>query len=127
MTHMHGRDPRLRQPPLGEQLAQPAGVLAIGLGAPLAPAQRARLDRLGQMRHRARGDQRVTDKQPPGAGLHRDIDLARIEALDPAGDGRRRGVNPTAAHLPRARVERVERDLPAMHIKPGYDRHQGLL
>src|SRR3954447_5856398 len=32
-----GRDPRLGQPALGEQLAQPPGVLAVGLGAPLAP------------------------------------------------------------------------------------------
>jgi hypothetical protein len=28
---------------------------------------------------------------------------------------------------PRAGVQGVERDLPAVHINPGYDRHQGLL
>jgi hypothetical protein len=42
-----GRNPRLRQPPLGKQLAQPAGVLAIGLRAALATTQRARFHRLG--------------------------------------------------------------------------------
>ena len=62
-----GRDPGLRQLAVGEQLAQPAGVLAIGLGAPLATAQRARLDRLGQMRLSARRDQCVADEQPAGA------------------------------------------------------------
>jgi hypothetical protein len=93
----------------------------------VATAQRARLDRLGQMRHRARRDQCVTDEQPPGAGLHRDVQLAPAEAPGPASDRRRRGIDPTAAHLPRVDVERVESDLPAMHVKPGYDRHQGLL
>ena len=124
---MLGRDPRLRQPPLGEQLAQPAGVLAIGLGPALATAQRARLDRLGQMRHRARSDQRVADEQPARAGLHRDVDLAALEALRPARDGRRRRVDPAATHLARLRLERVEGDLRSMHVKPGYDRHWGLL
>jgi hypothetical protein len=35
LAHVLGRDPRLREPPVAEQLAQPPGVLAIGLRAPL--------------------------------------------------------------------------------------------
>jgi hypothetical protein len=34
---------------------------------------------------------------------------------------------PSAHHLARFGVQRVEGDLRSMHVKPGYDRHQGLL
>ena len=98
---MLGRDPRLGQAALGEQLTQPARVLAIGLSAPLATPQRARLHRLGQMRNRTRGHERVTDEQPARARLHRDIDLAAAKALRPALDGHRRGIDATPAHLAR--------------------------
>jgi hypothetical protein len=57
--HVLGRNPRLRQPAIGEQFAQPPGVLAIGLRAPLATPQRARLHRLGQTRLSAHRDPRV--------------------------------------------------------------------
>jgi len=124
---MLGRDPRLRQAALGEQFAQPPRVLAIGLGAPLATPQRARLHRLGEMRDRARGHERVADEQPARARLHRNSDLPAGEALHPARHRRRRRVDPTAAHLARLGVQRVEGDLRSMHIKPGYDRHRGLL
>ena len=40
---------------------------------------------------------------------------------------RRRRIDPAAHHLARLGVQRVEGDLRSMHIKPGYDRHQGLL
>jgi len=96
---MLGRDPGLRQTSVGEQLAQPPGVLAIGLGAALASPQRARLDRLGQVRLGTGGDQRVAHEQPARARLHRDLDLA-LKAPDPRADGRRRRVDPTPAHLP---------------------------
>jgi hypothetical protein len=124
---MLGRDPRLGQAALGEQLTQPARVLAIGLSAPRATPQRARLHRLSQMRNRTRGHERVTDKQPARARLHRDLDLPAGEALHPARHGRRRRIDPAAHHLTRIGVQRVESDLRTMHIKPGYDRHQGLL
>jgi hypothetical protein len=122
-----GRDPRLRQAAVGEQFAQPARVLAIGLGAPLAPAQRARLHRLGQARHRAGSHERVTHEQPTGARLHRDIDLPAAQALHPARHRRRRRLDPTTHHLTRLGVQRVKGDLRSMHVKPGYDRHRGLL
>ena len=115
------------KPAIGEQLAQPARVLAIGLRAPLATPQRARLHRLGQMRHRARRRERVADEQPARARLDRDIDPRPAKRLAHARHGRRRGVDPPAHHLARLGVQRVEGDLRSMHIKPGYDRHQGLL
>src|SRR4029453_4994529 len=101
LAYVLGRDPGLREPAVGEQLAQPARVLAIGLGTTLATAQRTRLDRLAQMRPRPGGDQRVTDEQPPGAGLHRDVRLAATETLNPPRHGRRRRVDPAASHLAR--------------------------
>jgi len=55
------------------------------------------------------------------------VDLTVSETLHPAHDGRRRRVNPTTVHLTRLGVERIESDLRSMHIKPGYDRHRGLL
>jgi hypothetical protein len=115
------------QPPVSEQFTQPSRVLTIGLGAALATPQRARLDGLGQMRHRRGGGQRIADEQPARAGLHCDVDRAAIEALGPARDRRRCGVDPAAEHLARLGVQRIESDLRSVHVKPGYDRHRGLL
>jgi hypothetical protein len=100
LPHVLGRDPRLRQPPVGEQFAQPARALTIGLGAALAPAQGARLHRLGQMRHRAGGHQRVTDEQPARARLHRDMHLPAIKPPRPPFHGRRRRVDAATHHSP---------------------------
>jgi hypothetical protein len=55
------------------------------------------------------------------------MDLAARETRYPARDGRRPGVDPTARDLTRLGVQRVEGDLRSMHVKPSYDRHQGLL
>jgi len=88
---------------------------------------RARLYRLGEMRRHAGRGQRVTDEQAARARLDRDVDFAAREARDPARRGRRRGVDPAACHLTRFGVQRVEGDMRTMHVKPGYDRHQGLL
>jgi hypothetical protein len=79
------------------------------------------------MRHRARRDERVADKQQARAGVHRHVDLAAIEAPGPARDRARRRVDPTTADLARLGVERIESDLRSMHVKPDYDRHRGLL
>jgi len=125
LAHVLGRDPRLGQPALGEQFLQPAGVLAIGLRSALAPAQRARLDRLGQMRRCAGGGQPIAHEQPAGSRLDGDMDLVAAEARQPAADGRRRRIDPTARYLGRLGVQRVEGDLRSMHVKPGYDRDQG--
>ena len=67
-----------------------------------------------------------TNSQPVHASTATSISPAG-EALHPARHGRRRRVDPAARHLTRIGVQRVEGDLRSMHIKPGYDRHQGLL
>ena len=49
-----GRDPALRQPPLGQQHPQVPAVGLVGLGVPLAAAGERGVGRLGQMRRRRR-------------------------------------------------------------------------
>jgi hypothetical protein len=79
------------------------------------------------MCHGAGRGQRITDEQPAGARLHRDLDPPASEPRRPPRHGRRRRIDPTAHHLARVGIQRVEGDLRSMHIKPGYNRHQGLL
>jgi hypothetical protein len=124
---MRRRDPGLRQPTRGEQLSQPAGVLAVGLGAPLLAAQRARLDRLGEMRNGARLGERLANEQPARARLDRDMHLLAGKAPNPLANTLRCSANPATPKLSRLAVQSVESDLRSMHIKPGYDRHWGLL
>jgi len=90
---------------LKEQFAQPFRVLAIGLRAPLGTPQRPRLHRLGQMRHRAGPNERVTDEQPARARLDRHVDLLARKARHPTPHGRRRRVDPPPADLARFGVE----------------------
>ena len=78
------------------------------------------------MRHDARGDERVADEQPARAGLHRNLHLTARETLPPALDGRRHGIDPTPAYLTAPNLERVDGDLPPVHVKPSDDRHRGL-
>jgi hypothetical protein len=89
--------------------------------------QRARLDRLGEMGHRARLAQRLADEQPARAGLDRHVNLALPEPLYPATHGVRIRRDPTAGQLARFAVQRIEGDLRSVHVEPGYDRHRGLL
>jgi hypothetical protein len=53
--------------------------------------------------------------------------LATTDAPRPLRHGRRRRVDAATHHLARLGVQRVESDLRSMHVKPGYDRHRGLL
>jgi hypothetical protein len=85
--------------PSARQLAQPPGVLAIGLRAPLATPQGTCLHRLGEMRNRAGGRERVAHEQPARARLDCDIDLLAGEATRPARHSRRRRVDTAAHHL----------------------------
>jgi hypothetical protein len=123
LAHVRGRDPGLGQAPLAEQRPQPARVLAVGLGAPLLTPQRARLDRLGEMRHSTRLGQRLAHKQPARAGLDRDLNLRAGEAPDPLAHGLRRRADAAAVNLARLLVKSVEGDLRSVHVEPGYDRH----
>jgi len=83
----------------------------------LAP-QRARLHRLGQMRHRARGRQHLRDKQPARARLQRHLDMLAGELLHPLADGLPIAAHPTAQDLARLGIERIEGDLHSVHIEP---------
>jgi hypothetical protein len=122
LTHVGRRDPGLGQPALAEQRAQPARILAVGLGAPLPAPQRARLDRLGETRHSTRFGQRLAHKQPARAGLDRDVNVGAGEAPDPIAHGPRRRADAAALNLARLLVESVEGDLRSVHVEPGYDR-----
>ena len=64
------RDPRLGQPPLREQLAQPQRVLAVGLRAPLAP-RNARVSTVSARcaTPPARATARATNSQPVHASI----------------------------------------------------------
>jgi hypothetical protein len=79
------------------------------------------------MRHRAHLHQRLAHEQPARARLDRDVDLLAREPLHPRPNSLRRGRYPATAHLARPLVKSVEGDLRSMHVKPGYDRHWGLL
>ena len=76
-----GRNPGLRQPADHQQLAQVAGVGAIGLGALLGAAPRARLGRLGQMHHGADRAQLLGQEPPTGCGLKRGLDPRPVKAM----------------------------------------------
>ena len=115
------------QPTLRQQRAQPARVGAVGLGAPLAAAPRPRLGRLGQVHDGATLTQRLAHEQPARAGLDRHLDPPAREAPDPTAHRLRVRRNAPTVDLARLRVERVEGDLSSVHVKPGYDRHWGLL
>ena len=67
-----------------------------------------------------------TNSQPVHASTAT-LHLTPTKTSRPPRHGRRRRVDPAPHHLPRIGVQRVEGDLRSMHIKPGYDRHQGLL
>jgi hypothetical protein len=132
-----GRGERARSTPpvtaLGKQFVQPARVLAIGLGAPHAPAQRARLDRLSQMRKRAGGHQRDGHKsQPVHASTatsirwpaKRPVQRATAVGVRDKSDLRSIHVNPATIAISafsssgtchRARVSRAERRRPPTH------------
>jgi hypothetical protein len=123
-----GRDPGLRQAPLEPQVAQVAGVEAVGLGAPLPPAQAARLGRLGQVGRDAGRLQLLDDEAPAGGGLKRRLHRLAIEPAQEAPEAVPIGrANPPRPDLAGVGVERVEGDLLAVHVEPNYDRHRGLL
>jgi hypothetical protein len=124
-----GRNPALRQPPLGQQHPQVPAIGLAGLGVPLAAARERGVGWLGQMRRDAGCGQLPGDIPPPGAPLHRERDIiAAGEPRQPAAQVRpvRRADLP-AAHLPGHGVEVVESDLLPVDIQPAYDRHRDLL
>ena len=81
---------------------------------------------LGEMRDGAGPRARHTRTANPCTPPPRHRSVAR-EAPGPARHRLRRRRDPATRHLARIGVERVEGDLRSMHVKPGYDRHRGLL
>jgi len=79
IEHVLGRDPRFRQPPDHQQLAQMPGVGAIALGALLGPAARRRLRRLGEMHPRPDSVQLLDHEPPSRRRLQRHLELAAAE------------------------------------------------
>jgi hypothetical protein len=73
------RDPRLRQPPDQQQLAQMPRVRAVGLGALLSPAAGRGLRRLGEMDLRSYRLKLLRDEPPPGRRLKRHVELPAAE------------------------------------------------
>ena len=124
-----GRDPALRQPPLGQQQPQVPAVGLIGLGVPLAAAGERGVSRLGQMHCDPGRGQLPGDIPPPGAALdcERDV-LGAAEPRQPGPQVLPVGRGDLAAqYLPGAGVDIVERDLLPVDIQPAYDRHRDLL
>ena len=74
------------------------------------------------MRDRPGPLERAAHEQPARARLDRDVHDPARETRDPLLDRSRRGLQLPAPQLPAHRVQRVERDLPPMHVKPGHDR-----
>ena len=122
VEQMGGRDPRLRQPLRHQQLAQMAGVGAVGLCALLVSPQRARLGRLGQMRHSTdRGE--LLDHEPPArGGLQSNLELpAPKPGKEPPHRLPVRRRDTCACDLAGRRVKPLRHDLRPVLIKPHHD------
>ena len=79
------------------------------------------------MRHRAHFGERLAHEQPARARLDSNVDVLAGEPLGPPTNGVGGRVNAAAVDLARLIVESVESNLRSVHVKPGYDRHRGLL
>src|SRR5215467_9171334 len=105
------------------------GVSFVGLGVPLAAAQRGGVSRLTQMRGNPGRGQLLGHIPPPRAPLHRE------PGIPAAGEPRQPGPQMlpvsrrdlATPHLPGHGVEIVEGDLLPVNIQPAYDGHRDLL
>jgi hypothetical protein len=128
LQHRGRWDPRLRDPPLHEQITQQLGVAAIGLGAPFRAAPGRGLGRFGDVRGDPRPRQLLHDIAPPGAALQRERHLRTPgEALQPPTQvfPIRRG-DPAAHHLPGVQIDVVECQLRPVNVDTTHDRHDDL-
>jgi hypothetical protein len=126
IEHVIGRDPRLRQPPDHQQLAQMARVRAVAVGALLVPAPRGGLRRLGQVRAGADRPQFLNHEPPAGRRLQRDLQLPIPKPAQelPHRLAMRRRL-PRPAHPTGRGIDPLGGDLPSMLVKTHYDRHTG--
>ena len=121
-----GRNPRLGQPADHHQLAQVAGVGAVGLGALLGAAPRGRFGRLGAVHLRPDRAQLLDDEAPPGRGLQRRLESPAGElGQEPADVGALGGRDTGPTDLAGLGVDPLGRDLRTVLIESHYDRHHG--
>jgi hypothetical protein len=123
--HMRRGNPGLRHTRRLHKLAQVPRIDAVGLRPPLAPAQRGRVGRLGQMDDRPHPLELFDHEAPARARLDRKHRLATVEPAQPqpqmlAIGGR----DATAADLAAFGVQIIERDLPTMKIQTTDDGHE---
>jgi hypothetical protein len=118
------RDPRLRQASVGEELAQVAGVEAVGLRAALRAAQGARVGQLGQVGLRADALKLLAHEPPAGGGFERRPDLLTREVGEEVPQGGPIGRSDAAGlDLTRLLVERIEGDLGAVDVEADGEGH----
>jgi hypothetical protein len=125
LVQMPGRDPRLRQPPGHQQLAQMSGVGAIALGTLLGAAARRRLRRLGQVDLRPDRLELLDREAPARCRLQRNLELLAPKAGGEAshsGPVRRRDT--AARDLAGRGIQPLGGDLRPMLVESHYDRHK---
>src|SRR6266540_4224501 len=82
----------------------------------------------GGMRHLPGPLDLLGDVPPAGRPLERKLRLTAAEALQPLSHRLAvRRAEPAAAYIAAGQVERLVRDLPAMHVQRAYDLHRDLL
>jgi len=120
-----GADPRFRDAPVDQELAQVPCVGLVGLGSPLAPSQAGRVRRLRDVSVDTRPLELFDDVAPARTALHgeRHVVVAR-EALEPQSKLLTvSGQDPPRRHLTRFPIEVVERDLRPVNVERSYDGH----
>jgi len=111
-----------------QQLAQVAGVGAVGLGPPLGAAQGPGVGRLGQVRTEPGTLQLLGDEPPAGGGLQGEVGLLAGEPGQPGAQLQAGGrAKLPAAGLAGRGVDPVVGDLPPVDVKAAYDGHRDLL
>src|SRR5438445_1664017 len=121
-------DPRRRQLPGEQQLQLQVAVGVVRLRPPLAPPLRRRLRRVGEMSTVAGALDLLDHEAPTGRPLQRELRLAGGEASEPLTYRlTHRRADPAAPNLASRQLDRLERDLPAVHIQSAYDLHRDLL
>jgi hypothetical protein len=128
LDDVRGRDPGLGQLTCEQQPQLQLAVTVVGLRALLATAPRCRFGRIGETSD-VPGTLELLDHEPPtGRPLEHKLALDSRELLQPFAQRPARGrTDPAAPALPAHQVERLESDLPAVHIQRAYDLHRDLL
>jgi hypothetical protein len=109
LEDMSGRNPRLPQLPVQQQLQHVVAVGPVGLGATLAAAPGRRLGRVSQMRVVPRAGDLLAHEAPASRALEREVDNAALEASKPFAERLARyGRDLAPLERTRLEVERLE-------------------